>query len=56
MSTKQKTEKAPVTPQVIYKWMLIVVFLVTAVFLVKNVISLNVPALIVIGICLVAMG
>ncbi len=56
MSTKQKTEKAPVTPQVIYKWMLVVVFLVTAVFLVKNVISLNVPALIVIGICLVAMG
>ncbi|MBQ7775398.1 MAG: hypothetical protein IJ379_05700 [Lachnospiraceae bacterium] len=56
MSTNQKKEKAPVTPQVIYKWMLILVFAVAAVFFAKNVISMNVAAMVVIGICLVVFG
>ncbi len=54
MSVEQKKEKTPISPEVIYKRMLIVVFAVTGVFLAKNIIGKNVTAMIVIGLCLVA--
>lgn len=56
MSTEQKKEKAPISPEVIYRRMLIVVFAVAGVFFVKNIIGKNVPAMIVIGSCLVVLA
>ncbi len=53
MSVEQRKEKSPISPEVIYQRMLVVVFAVTGVFLVKNIVGKNVPAMIVIGLCLV---
>lgn len=52
MEVEQKKEKAPMSKQAIYRLMLILVFGVASVFFLKNIISKNVPAIIVIGICL----
>ncbi len=52
MEVGQKKEKAPMSKEAIYRLMLILVFGVASVFFLKNVISKNVPAIIVIGACL----
>ena len=52
MKTKQKLEKEPMSTNAIYKLMLILVFGVSAVFLLKNVLSKDVIGMIVIGSCL----
>lgn len=52
MSVEQKKEKEPMSQESIYRLMLILVFGVSAVFLLKNVFSKDITAMIVIGVCL----
>lgn len=52
MSVQQKNEKQPMSQSAIYRLMLILVFGVSAVFLLKNVISKDLIAMLVIGGCL----
>lgn len=56
MSVEQKKEKEPMSQESIYRLMLILVFGVSAAFLLKNIIGRNVPAMIVIGACLGAFS
>lgn len=56
MGVEQKKEKAPMSKEAIYRLMLILVFGVASVFFLKNVISKNIPAIIVIGACLAVFG
>lgn len=56
MNAEKKNEKQPMSQVTIYKLMLILVFGVSAVFLLKNVFSKDVTAMIVIGACLFAFA
>ncbi len=56
MSVQQKKEKQPMSQSAIYKLMLILVFGVSAVFLLKNILSKDVTAMIIIGACLLVFA
>lgn len=56
MEAEQKKEKAPMSKEAIYRLMLILVFGVSSVFFVKNIVGKNVSAIIVIGACLAAFA
>ena len=56
MNEEQKRTKEPMSKEAINKLMLILVFGVTSIFLVKNIIGKNVTAMIVIGACLVVFA
>lgn len=56
MSVQQKNEKQPMSQAAIYRLMLILVFGVSALFFLKNVISKDMVAIIVIGACLIVFA
>lgn len=56
MNQLQKNTKEPMAAQKIYRIMLTVTYLVAAYFLIKNVITVNVPAIIIIGVCLAVLA
>lgn len=56
MNVEQKKEKEPMSQESIYRLMLILVFGVSAVFLVKNIVNKDTLAMIVIGACLLAFA
>ena len=56
MSSAKNTKKGPIKQESIFKLMLIMTYAVSAVFLIKNLISKTFQSAIIIGICLVVFG
>ena len=56
MNKKEKTRKAPMAPEKIYKLMVVLVYLVSSVYLVKNIIGKSAMGVITLVACLVAFA